>query len=43
MRASEIRSAIVAAVEGITPDKKASHRDVFRELKTGYREMSQGQ
>ncbi len=43
MRASQIRAAIVAAVEGITPDKKASHRDVFRELKTGYRELSQGQ
>ena len=39
MRGSSVRSAIVSAIEGITPGSMASKRDRFRELKQGYREQ----
>lgn len=32
MRASEVKSAAVDVIEGITPDSKASARDVFRHV-----------
>jgi len=38
MRSSDVRSAMVTAIENITPDTQASHRDKFRELRQGYRE-----
>lgn len=38
MRSSEVRTTMVSAVEAITPDIQANHRDKFRELRQGYRE-----
>ena len=32
MRTSEVKDVIVSAVEGVTPDPKASARDVFRHV-----------
>jgi len=39
MRASEVKTAIVAAVEGATPDQTASGQDVFRNLEVGQRPL----
>ena len=44
MRTSDVKAKIVAAVEGVTPDAKASARDVFRHIDSAGRfGVQQGQ
>ena len=42
MRFSTVRAKIVAGIEGVTVDNKASHRDVFRHIDNGMRARETG-
>lgn len=39
MRCSDVRSAIVDKLRGVTPDAQGSEQDVFKVVELGYREL----